>query len=390
MLVEREIQKSIKRLAAKFPVVMISGPRQSGKSTLLKVCFPKHEYVSLENMDVRAFAQADPRGFLNQFTKGAILDEVQRVPELFSYMQEIVDNRKKSGLFILSGSQNFLLMKNVSQSLAGRVAVLKLLPFSIAEIQEMRVSTANPYKLIFQGFYPRLYDKRIKPADFYPSYIETYLQRDVRELIRIGDLSKFTMFIKSCAARIGGMLNLSSMANDCGISVPTAKSWLSILEASYVVYLLQPHFQNVNKRLVKIPKLYFYDTGLACSLLNLKNEKQIELHYLKGALFENFVLMELLKKQYNNNAQPSIYFWRDKTGNEIDLMVDRGLNKTIVEIKATETIKFDQTKGISYYTKLQEGKEELDAYVIYTGENHLKKEGISYVSWQNIAKIPTD
>ena len=282
-MIERTLTSKMLALAEKFQVITLTGPRQSGKTTLVKADFPSLPYVSLEDPDVRQFALTDPRGFLSNYPAGAILDEIQNTPELFSYIQGLVDGDRQIR-FVLTGSSNFLLMEKISQTLAGRTAVLNLLPFSLKEMEPLD----EPYEnLIFKGQYPRIYDREISPTDFYPSYIQTYVDRDVRLIKNIGDINTFVLFTQLCAGRIGQPLNYASLANDSGISPNTAKSWLSILESSFILYRLQPYHRNFNKRLVKSPKLYFYDSGLACSLLGIREQEQVRTHYLKGSLFEN-------------------------------------------------------------------------------------------------------
>ncbi len=378
-MIIRDQIRNVQRLAKKFPVLSVTGPRQSGKTTLLKQSFPNHTYISLEDNDNRRFAENDPRGFLNAYPKGIIIDEVQRVPHLFSYIQTIVDDKNKSGQFILSGSQNFLLLENISQTLAGRIAILKLLPFSLNELQGNKILTKwEDY--IFTGSYPRIYDKKISPKDFYPSYIQTYVERDVKQMKNIGSLSDFMKFIRMCAGRLGSLLNISSLANDCGISVNTAKSWLSILEASYIIYLLQPHHNNFNKRLVKMPKLYFYDTGLACSLLGIEKSTQLKTHFLKGGLFENMVINEFTKNRYNNALTDNSFFWRDNKGSEIDLILEKNSTLIPIEIKSGETVSDDYFKPITYWNKLSKNTAK-NSYVFYAGKQTQARTLANLVGW---------
>ncbi len=357
-------------MAALFPVVSLTGPRQSGKSTLLKATFPDYDYVSLEELDNRAFATEDPRGFLKTHPNKTIIDEAQHVPHLFSYIQTHVDEVNSSGMYLLAGSQNFLLMQNISQSLAGRVAVLKLLPLSRHELRQADILPASADVEIFQGSYPRLYDKKMLPVEFFPSYIQTYVERDVRLLKNIGDMSLFVKFIKLCAGRIGQILNFSSLANDCGIAVSTAQAWLSILEASYIVYRLQPDFNNFSKRLIKSSKLYFYDTGLACALLDIKEEAQVSTHYLRGGLFENLVVNEFVKQALNRNTDPNISFWRDNKGNEVDLLQTVNGVKYAYEIKAGQTASPDYFKGLKYWAGLTETPAD-QCFVVYAGNTKM-------------------
>ena len=319
-MIDRILQTKLQELSKKYPIVTLTGPRQSGKSTLLRHAFPDYKYVSLEDPDIRLFATEDPRGFLATYPDKTIIDEAQRVPALFSYLQTHTDREGHEGMYLLAGSHNFLLMENISQSLAGRTAILKLLPFSHAEMANGNILSSSINEEIFTGGYPRLYDKHITPSEFYPYYIQTYVERDVRLMKNIGDLSKFIRFIKLCAGRIGQLLNLSSLANECGVAVSTISTWISILEASYICYLLKPDYNNYAKRLVKTPKLYFYDTGLACSLLDIQTAEQVSSHFLRGGLFENLVINEFVKKSYNQGQEPDLTFWRDSTGNEVDLL----------------------------------------------------------------------
>lgn len=366
-MIKRQIQEKLIQLSKQFPVVAVVGPRQSGKTTLVKITFEDKTYLNLEEPDTSLFAQNDPRSFLSSSKSGLIIDEAQRVPDLFSYIQSIVDEKKVPGRFIITGSHNFLMQEKISQTLAGRVAILTLLPFSIDELRsEDTIKDFSTY--IFKGFYPPIYDRKIEPSDWYPNYIRTYLERDVRLIKNIPDLNSFTLFVKLCAGRIGQLLNLSSLAVEAGISVNTAKSWLSVLEASYIVYRLEPHFQNFNKRLVKMPKLYFYDTGLACSLLGLESVTQINTHYLVGSLFENLVLSDLIKYKMNYGLNNNFYFWRDKLGREVDCLIEFGLEKIILEIKSGKTINEDFFSGLKFYKDLA-GEKNVFSYMIYGGEN---------------------
>jgi len=367
-------------MIVKYPIVTLTGPRQSGKSTLLKYSFPEYQYVSLEDPDIREYVQTDPRGFLATYPDKTIIDEAQRVPKLFSYLQTHIDNQNKEGMYLLAGSHNFLMMQSIGQSLAGRTAVLKLLPFSHYEMKHGGILPNSIDDEIFKGAYPRLYDKNITPTDFYPFYIQTYVERDVRLMKSVGDLSKFIRFIKLCAGRIGQILNLSSLANVCGIAVSTATSWLSLLEASYIVFLLKPDNNNYSKRLVKSPKLYFNDTGLACSLLEIKEASQVASHFLRGGLFENLVINEFVKESINKGEEPLLSFWRDKTGNEVDLLQTIGHKQYAYEIKSGSTYSQDYFKGISFWTKLSGASTE-QCSVIYTGDTLLKTSKGEVLPW---------
>lgn len=381
-MIERILKQKLLEMTNKYPIVTLTGPRQSGKSTLLKTSFPDYKYVSLEDPDMRLFATDDPKGFLATYPDKTIIDEVQHVPSLFSYIQTYTDNENREGMYLLAGSHNFLLMENVNQSLAGRTAILKLLPFSHREMKEGGILPKNVDEEIFKGAYPRIYDKNIEPDDYYPFYIQTYVERDVRLMRNIGDLSKFIRFLKLCAGRIGQLLNLSSLANECGISVTAATAWISILEASYICYLLRPDFNNYAKRLVKTPKLYFYDTGLACSLLEIQNAEQISTHFLRGGLFENLVINEFIKEVYNKGAEPNLTFWRDSTGNEIDLLRTEGGKQYAYEIKSGATYSPDFFKGISKWAKLS-GATPDQCFAIYNGDREMKTSLGEVLSWKN-------
>ncbi len=385
-MIRRELTAKIKFLYKKFPVLFLTGPRQSGKTTLLKNEFPKLPYATLEDPDTLSLSQNDPRAFLNSFKKGGILDEAQRSPQLFSYIQGIVDN-DKSKRFVLSGSQNFLLSKQISQSLAGRTGVLTLLPLSAGELNAAQIKTKPWNELALKGFYPRVYADKIPVQDFYSSYIRTYVERDVRLTLNIGDLKSFNSFLKLCAGRAGQILNLSSLAQDAGISVNTAKAWISVLESSYIIFLLQPHFNNYNKRLIKSPKLYFYDTGLLCNLLSLQKPQDVLQHYMKGAIFENLVIAELLKTRYNQGKETNIYYWRDKTGNEVDCLLQRTASVIeAIEIKAGETFNSDYFNGLKYWSK-SSGHKAKNCHLVYAGKKELLLEAGYLHAWENLKDI---
>ncbi len=385
-MINRELQSKIKEMAKKYPVVTLTGPRQSGKSTLLKNTFPDYNYVTVEDPDIRLFASEDPRGFLATYPDKTIIDEIQRVPELFSYIQGHVDKENKEGMYLLAGSHNFLLMQHVGQSLAGRTAILRLLPFSHSEMQVGNILQETVDEEIFKGGYPRLYDKNIAPGDFYPFYIQTYVERDVRLIKNIGDLSKFIRFIKLCAGRIGQSLNLSSLANECGVAVSTAQVWVSLLEASYILYLLKPDHNNYAKRLVKSPKLYFYDTGLACSLLDINDAKQLSTHFLRGGLFENLVINEFIKKALNTGKEPEITFWRDSTGNEVDLLNIVDGKQNAWEIKSGATFSSDYFKGIDKWAQLS-GTATEQLHAVYTGDKSMKTSKGDVVAWKDLVNF---
>jgi len=382
-MIERTLATKITSLSQKFQVITITGPRQSGKTTLVKATFPAMPYVSLEEPDIRQIALTDPRGFLSNYPDGAILDEVQNTPELFSYIQRIVDENRQIQ-FILTGSSNFLLLEKISQTLAGRTAVLHLLPFSLQELEPLTVTYED---LIFKGQYPRIYDRKISPTDFYPSYIQTYVDKDVRLLKNIGDINAFIQFTQLCAGRIGQPLNYASLANDAGISPNTAKSWLSVLESSYILYRLQPYYQNFNKRLVKSPKLYFYDTGVACSLLGIREQEQVNLHYLKGSLFENLIINEFIKRNYNHGENLHPYYWQNNHGKEIDCLLVKGNRVTPIEIKSGKTISTSYFDNLKYWSSLT-ALPESEGYVVYGGEQSMQTSAGALISWQDLEHIP--
>jgi uncharacterized protein len=379
---KRTLTKKIISLAQKFQVITLTGPRQSGKTTLVKAAFPTLPYVSLEEPDIRQIALTDPRGFLANYPTGAILDEVQHTPELFSYIQSLVDEDSEIQ-FILTGSSNFLLMEKISQTLAGRTAILHLLPFSIAELTPNVPAFERYESLIFNGQYPRIYDRGLAPTDFYPSYIQTYVEKDVRLMKNIGDMNSFIRFIQLCAGRTGQLLNYASLASDAGISPNTAKAWLSILESSYIVYRLQPYHRNFNKRLVKSPKLYFYDTGVACSLLGIRDENQVALHYMKGALFENLIINEFIKNDIHRGKRSQAYFWQDSQGKEIDCLLVEGEESLPIEIKSGRTMSNSYFANLKYWRALAKMPEDW-GYVVYGGEKTLETSIGSFVSWQDL------
>lgn len=402
-MISRHLSKTLKAAARDYPVVTVTGPRQSGKTTLVRAAFPRHRYASLEDPDTRTFATEDPRGFLAQFRGKVILDEVQRAPDLFSYIQGIVDREDRSGHFILSGSQNFLLLNRVSQSLAGRCAVLRLLPFSRSELigkplRDVATSlrgrrsvgstdqgtTPDLFGTLLVGGYPRIHDKGLRPQAWLGNYYQTYLERDVRDLLNVGDIEGFGRFVRLCAGRSAQLLNASSLAADAGVSHTTVRRWLSILEASFIIYLLQPHHRNFNKRMVKSPKLYFLDTGLLCYLLRIQSAADLTTHAARGAIFETWVVSEVLKNYYNRGAEPDIYFWRDSAGHEIDLLIDRGAKQIPIEVKSGQTIASDFFAGVEYWRDLARQPDD-PACLIYGGDTSYTRRRVSVVSWADWA-----
>ena len=353
-MIDRTIEPILKDLVTKYPVVTITGPRQSGKTTLCRKVFPQLPYENLEIPDVRQYALDDPRGFLNRYSDGVILDEIQRTPDLLSYIQGIVDDRQRPGQFILTGSQQFEILNRVSQSLAGRTALLKLLPLSLAEIQLENTPSAVD-RLILSGLYPRIHDQRLNPTQALGDYLATYVERDVRQIAAIKDLSLFEKFVRLCAGRVGHILNLQSLANDVGVSHTTVRSWISILEASFIIFLLPPWFRNISKRLIKSPKLYFCDVGLASYLLGLENEHHVTRDPLRGHLFENIAVIEAMKYRFNKGLRSNLFFYRDSGGNEVDLILEMGPDIFPAEIKAAETIMPGSLKGLRKFAGLMPG-----------------------------------
>lgn len=385
-MIERELKNIIQDIAKKMPVVSITGPRQSGKTTLAKIAFQEYKYLNLENIQTREYAENDPVSFLNQDSKGLIIDEVQNVPELFSYIQVIVDEKRNNGMFILTGSNNFLLLEKISQSLAGRVAIFHLFPFSLKELENTKYNQKKYEDYILNGFYPRLYDQELLPEEIYPSYIQTYIERDVRKIININDLRVFQQFIRICAGRIGQLINFSSIGNELGIDHKTIKRWFSILETSFIIYFLHPWHKNFNKRIVKTPKLYFYDTGVASSLLKIKSTEQLDTHFAKGALFENLIINEIIKNNLNQGSTLEIYFWRDNIGNEIDLIISEGNHYKPVEIKSGKTIHESFFKGLKYINKISSSKPE-NSYLIYGGIEHQKRTDVEIIPWNSLDEL---
>lgn len=395
-MIQRHIGKLVLEAATQYPVVAVTGPRQSGKTTLCRELFPDYIYVNLEKPDVRQFALEDPNGFLAQFSQPVILDEVQRVPELFSYIMPLVDDHRKMGEFILSGSQNFHLQEAISQSLAGRCSTLKLLPLSYREINgrsnhdvfNLSNEIIKPcgeensaVKQIFRGGYPPVYARNIKPTNWYAQYTQSYLERDVRSLINVGDLETFERFLRLTAGRSGQIINMDSLASDVGVSSVTVKRWISLLCASYIIFLLKPHSKNFNKRLIKTPKLYFYDTGLLCYLLNIRSAEDLQLHSQRGAIFETYIISELMKTCFNAGENAPFYFWRDSQGHEVDLLIENGEKLFPIEIKSGQTIASSMFSGLNYWQKLSQCD---GGMLIYSGSNSYTRNGMQVRSWMEI------
>ena len=395
-MIPRHLATTVERAAAQYPVVSVNGPRQSGKTTLLRETFPHYRYVSLESPDERRFAHEDPRGFLGRLDGPVILDEAQRAPDLFSYIQTIVDEDPAPGRFLLSGSRNFLLMQSISQSLAGRVRLTSLLPFSLSELtlrdapsmdELLGVGARHPApggawtEHALRGFYPRIHDRGLDPSEWLAQYFQTYLERDVRDLTQVGDLEAFGRFVRLCAGRAGGLLNLSSLGNDCGVSHDTARRWLSVLETSFVTFRLQPYYRSFNKRLTRRAKLYFVDSGLLCWLLRIRDAGQLASHAARGAVFENLVIAEALKVDCNAGETPDLYHWRDHRGNEIDLIVDTPAGPHPVEMKSGETVAGDFFKGLTRWRAL--AGRSIPATLVYGGGESYVRNGVDVRAWRD-------
>ena len=383
MNVGRVLKRPLVFYLEKYPVIALTGPRQSGKTTFLKDEFPEYRYVNLENPDTRNFAETDPSAFLKQYDKYVIFDEVQRAPLLFSYIQTLVDDSRIMGQYILSGSQNFQLLQNITQSLAGRVALFKMLPFDFTELKSAGLLDSDFRVNMQKGVYPAIYDRNIPSKMFYSNYVQTYIERDLTEIIHVRDLKLFRNFISLCAARAGNVINLNSLATECGISQPTAKSWLSVLESSFIVFQLQPYFSNMNKRVTKSSKLYFYDSGLLCHLLKINDAGSIQLSAHKGSIFENMIVAEYVKSNYHLNLLRDFWFWRDSAGHEVDLLWQDDERLNLVEIKATQTIMSDLFKGMSYFENLLPQIVKSKS-LIYAGLENQKRTNENVVSWYNL------
>ena len=386
-LIEREIAPKVYKAAAEKPVVRIVGPRQSGKTTLCKMLFPEKEMVSLEDIDERLFATDDPRGFLKRFPNGAVIDEAQRVPELSSYIQTIVDEKDKKGLFILTGSDQLGMSAIASQSLAGRTRIIKLLPFSLQEAYGEGLKNRSLESVIYTGFYPRIFKDNLDPAQEMNDYIETYVNRDVRRLINIKDQRAFDIFLRVCAGRTGQELNFSNVEEDTGVNARIAKEWFSILEASYIIKLVHPFKKNFNKRLVKTPKLYFLDTGLACRLMGITDPSQIPIHPFKGNLFETLVFGELFKKQMNSiPVQEDLYFFRDNKGFEIDFIQENAPGAiTTIEVKAGQTVSSKFFRNLNAFSKI--APDVSDSLLIYGGDSDYSRENSLVVGWRSLPRL---
>lgn len=390
-MIHRDIIDQLQESSKFFSAIAILGPRQSGKTTLAQYVFPQHSYVSLEDFDKRLQATDDPRSFLAQYSNdhGIILDKIQHAPHLLSYIQTIIDKEKKKGYFIITGSQNILVNEAVTQTLAGRIAIMTLFPLSIHELQQANLLNNTIEEFVFKGMYPRIYDEQIPSEKLYYNYIRSYIERDVREIKNILDLGLFQRFLQLCAGRIGQELNYSSLANDCGIDHKTAKAWISLLEATYIIFLLPPYYRNISKTLTKSPKLYFVDTGIACSLLNIKSPNDLYSHFARGGIIESFFVADFFKQFYNLDKKPTLYFWRDLQGNEVDCVLEKSLSLIPIEIKAGQTVSKDYFKQFDYWQEHVGGSPKTN-FVVYTGKESAQWSKGNVVGWQDSGHLITD
>jgi predicted AAA+ superfamily ATPase len=396
-MIARTLAARLRRAVRNFPAVCLTGPRQSGKTTLVRTLLPDFEYVSLEAPDTRAFALEDPRGFLARFDGPVILDEIQRAPDLFSYLQVRIDEAPdRTGSFVLTGSQNFLLLERIGQSLAGRCAILHLLPLSLAELlgrppldptslgktvpRDVRPPSRGLMETLQAGFYPAIHARHLEPGEWLDGYVQTYLERDVRNVLHVGDLEAFGRFVRLCAGRCGGLLNLSGLAADAGITHTTARRWLSVLEASFIVVLLRPYHRNFGKRLIKSPKLYFLDTGLLCHLLQIRTPRELFHRAERGAVFESFVVSEFHKNYLHRGERPRLHFWRDSAGHEIDVIDDQGAECVAVEAKSAQTVAADFFEDLVFWARLP-GNEGARRALFYGGDAAFRRSGVAVYPW---------
>ena len=379
-MIDRQLEREISILRQEFPIIAILGPRQSGKTTLARKQFPEYTYISLEDIDHREFAKNDPRGFLQRYPHHVILDEIQRVPDLFSYLQTHVDQNNQAGQIVITGSHNFLLMERITQSLAGRVGITRLMPFSLFELQDIKQETDE---FLFKGFYPRIYDQMIRPGTFYKNYVSTYIEKDVRQLKQLTKIDDFTRFIHILAGRNGQELNLSSVSEQTGVSHTTVREWISVLEASFLIFRLRPYHKNYNKRVVKNPKIYFTDPGLVCHLLGIREQSQIQYHYMRGALFETLVVTEILKGNLNSGERFGIFFWRDHHRKEVDMILEMGQKIFCIEIKSSQTINSTSFKGLNYWRKLAR-VDDPRAILVYAGTESYIRENTLVLGWRDV------
>jgi predicted AAA+ superfamily ATPase len=382
-MIKRDIVKITGKYREGFPVLAFTGARQCGKTTLLREHFKEYRYYNLENFDTRRLFEESPSDFINVKNSRVVIDEVQRLPELLPLIQSVVDEQKIMGSYIISGSENLLLSEKISQSLAGRAAYMNLPTFTNAELGAAGIPGSNLYDRIFQGFYPAVYDRNLEPGMYYREYIATYVERDVRQIKNISNIRLFREFIRLLAGRIGQPFNATSLSNDVGVSAKTIKEWLSVLEASYIVFILSPYFQNIGKQVTKMPKVYFYDTGLLCCLLDLGIAKELETHYLTGSIFENFIIADIQKELMNRKSPDRLFFFREKNGHEVDLLIKRGETFISIEIKKAGNFTRDFTKGLRYWNSLQPCH-IVSPVIVYTGETEMAGNSYQLVNWKQV------
>ncbi len=389
-MIKRTLEKKLYELAGYYPAVVVTGPRQSGKTTLCQMAYPDKPYVSLEAIDIRDFAVSDPRGFLAQYAGGAIVDEIQQAPELLSYLQSEIDARPEPGRFILTGSQHFGLTQSIAQSLAGRCGILVLLPPSLTELRAFQSAPVDVFPLLWQGTYPRIYDREIPAHQWLADYTATYLQRDVRQVINVGDLQAFSGFLKLCAGRTAQEINLSKLGSDAGISHNTARAWLSVMETSYIIHRLPAWHTNIRKQVVKAPKLHFFDSGLVCYLLGIREPNQLRLHPLRGPIFESWVISETYKTLVHNGLQPDLFHYRESRGAEIDLLIEQGDGLAAVEIKSGATVNKDFFKNLRRFSdrlQARRPRRPVQSQVVYGGEDSQQRSDARVLSWRDVSKV---
>ena len=392
-MIPRTLEQKLHDLTVYYPAVLVTGPRQSGKTTLCQMVYPDKPYVSLEALDIRDFARSDPRGFLAEYAGGAVIDEIQHVPELFNYLQTDIDARPDPGRFILTGSQHFGLSQSIAQSLAGRCGILVLLPPSLEELGRFPTAPADLFTLLWQGAYPRIYDRHIPAQQWLADYAATYVQRDVRQVINVGDLQAFSGFLKLCAGRTAQEINLSALSNDVGVSHNTVRAWMSVLETSYIIHRLPAWHTNIRKQVIKAPKLHFFDSGLTCYLLGIREPGQLRLHPLRGAIFESWVVSEIYKVCVHRGIQPGLFHYREARGSEIDLLIEEGEELAAVEIKSGATTTPDFFKNLKRFSDSMKGvgqTRRIRSHVVYGGDHSQQRSYAQVLSWRHVQRVIVD